>query len=179
MKKLILVAGLALAACASPPTSGTTAQLTAADASTSLAVGETVTETLRSQGAEEGMDPLVTLSLRHADGRTLSFQEANHTNNDLAAQAAGGPLAQIMSLQGQEVTTLYYAIEGERSNPTTAFFCGPQGPAAIGRYDAPDGTTRYVGLREPIQFETRPDGQVEALPYSPDAVCARLHFRRG
>jgi len=179
MKKLILVTGLALAACASPPTSGTTAQLTAADASTSLAVGETVTETLRSQGAEEGMDPLVTLSLRHADGRTLSFQEANHTNNDLAAQAAGGPLAQIMSLQGQEVTTLYYATEGERSNPATAFFCGPQGPAAIGRYDAPDGTTRYVGLREPIQFETRPDGQVEALPYSPDAVCARLHFRRG
>ena len=179
MKKLILSAGLALAACASPPTSGTTAQLRAADASTSLAVGETLTETLRSQGAGDGMDPLVALSLRHADGRTLTFQEANHTNNDLAAQGAGGALAQIMGLQGQEITTLYYATEGEPSDPAPAFFCGPQGPAAIGRYDAPDGTTRYVGLREPIQFETRPDGQVEALPYSPDAVCARLHFRRG
>lgn len=179
MKKLILVAGLTLAACASPPSAGTIAQLTAADASTSLAVGETVTETLRTQDAGEGMDPIVTLALRHADGRTLTFQEANHTNNDLAAQAAGGPLAQIMGLQGQESTTLYYPVDGERSNASAVFFCGPQGPAAIGRYDAPDGTTRFVGLREPIQFETRPDGQVEALPYSPDAVCARLHFRRG
>ncbi len=178
MKKFILIAGIAVAACASPPVSGTSVRLTAADASTSLAVGETVTETLRTQQAREGMDPVVTLSLRHADGRTLTFQEANHTNNDLAAQAAGGPLAQIMRLQGQEATTLYYATAGERSNPNAAFFCGPQGPAAIGRYDAPDGTTRYVGLREAIQFETRPDGQVEALPYSPDAVCARLHFRR-
>ncbi len=179
MKKLILIASLSLAACVSPPTPGTSVQLTAADASTSLAVGETVTETLRSQRAAEGMDPLVTLSLRHADGRTLTFQEANHTNTDLIAQGAGGALAQIMGLQGQEVTTLYYATDGEASNPAGVFFCGPQGPAAIGRYDAPDGSTRYVGLREPIQFETRPDGQIEAVPYSPDAVCARLHFRRG
>lgn len=179
MKKLILIAGLALAACASPPSSETSTRLTAADASTSLAVGEFVTETLRSQGAGEGMDPVVTLSLRHADGRTLTFQEANHTNNDLMAQAAGGPLAQIMGLQGQETTTLYYATEGERSNPSAAYFCGPQGPAAIGRYDAPDGSTQIVGLREPIQFEQSPSGGVEAAPYSPDAVCARLHFRRG
>ncbi len=179
MKKLILAAGFVLVACVSPPTSETQATLTAADASTSLAVGEHVTEVLSSQGAGEGMDPIVTLTLRHADGRALTFQEGNHTNNDLAAQAAGGPLAQIMGLQGQEATTLYYATEGERSNPPGVFFCGPQGPAAIGRYDAADGTTRYVGLREPIQFETRPDGQVEAIPYSPDAICARLHFRRG
>lgn len=179
MKKFIVAASLVLAACASPPASQTSASLTAADASTSLAVGERITELMSTQAAAEGMDPVVTLTLRHADGRSLSFQEANHTNNDLAAQAAGGPLAQIMGLQGQESTTLYHATSGERSSNEGAFFCGPQGPAAIGRYDAPDGTTRYVGLREPIQFETRPDGQLEAVPYSPDAVCARLHFRRG
>ncbi|MBL8547334.1 MAG: hypothetical protein JNL81_12785 [Hyphomonadaceae bacterium] len=179
MKKLILAAGVLLAACASQPVSETRATLTAADASTSLAVGERVAETLTSRAAGEGMDPVVTLTLRHADGRTLSFQEGNHTNDDLAAQAAGGPLAQIMGLQGQETTTLYHAVSGERGGSEAAFFCGPQGPAAIGRYDAPDGSTRYVGLREPIQWETRPDGQPEAVPYSPDAVCARLQFRRG
>ena len=177
MRRFILALGFVMAACVAPTASVTSSTLVAADASTSLAVGERITELLSAQGAGEGMDPLVTLRLRHADGRALTFQEANHTNNDLAAQAAGGPLAQIMGLQGQEATTLYYATEGEGSSG--AFFCGAQGPAAIGRYDAPDGTTRYVGLREPIQFETRPDGQVEAIPYSPDAVCARLHFRRG
>lgn len=179
MRHSILVLAFLAAACASPPGAQTTATLTAADASTSLAVGERVTETLTSRAASEGMDPLVTLTLRHADGRTLTFQEGNHTNDDLAAQAAGGPLAQIMGLQGQEATTLYHAVSGERGSAEGAFFCGPQGPAAIGRYDAPDGTTRYVGLRDPIQFEQRPDGQTEAVPYSPDAVCARLTFRRG
>jgi hypothetical protein len=34
-------------------------------------------------------------------------------------------------------------------------------------------------LRQAIQVETRPDGQLEALPYSPDQVCARLRFRQG
>jgi hypothetical protein len=181
MRRFILVLGFLAAACASPPISQTSGSLMAADAATSLAVGERVTEFVSTLSAAEGMDPVVTLTLRHADGRSLSFQEANHTNNDLAAQAAGGPLAQIMGLQGAESTTLYYAVDGEHANASAnnVFFCGPQGPAAIGRYDAPDGTTRYVGLREAIQFETRPDGQVEAVPYSPDAVCARLHFRRG
>lgn len=104
----------------------------------------------------------------------MSFQEANHTPNDLMAQAAGGPLAQIMGLQqGDEVTTLYYA----GGAPGAPFFCGPQGPAAIGKYEGADGVIQIVGLREAIQFETRPDGQTEAVPYSPDHVCARLRFR--
>jgi hypothetical protein len=177
MRRSILALGFALAACAAPATSVTNSTLTAADASTSLAVGERLTELVSARGVGEGMDPLVTLTLRHADGRALTFQEANHTNNDLAAQAAGGPLAQIMGLQGQETTTLYYATEGERSS-SGAFFCGPQGPAAIGRYDAP----RHHALCRPARtdpLEQRPDGQPEAVPYSPDAVCARLHFRRG
>jgi hypothetical protein len=181
MKKLILAACLVLAACASPPVSQTSSTLIAADAATSLTVGDRVTELVSAQSAQEGMDPVVTLTLRHADGRSFSFQEANHTNNDLFVQRAGGALAQIIGLHaGDEVTTLYYAADGERSQPAeAAFFCGPQGPAAIGKYEAADGAIQIVGLREPIQVEARADGELEAVPYSPDAVCARLRFRRG
>lgn len=182
MKKLILIAGLALASCASPPVSQTSATLTSANAATSLAVGERVTELVSSESAEQdGMDPAVSYTLRHADGRSLTFQEANHAPYDLFVQRAGGALAQVMGLQaGDEVTTLYYAADGERTQPAGApFFCGPQGPAAIGKYQAPDGTIHIVGLREPFQVEPRPgDGELEAVPYSPDAVCARLTFRR-
>lgn len=181
MRKFILAAGLALAACASPPAPVTTTPLVAADAATSLAVGERLTELSSSQAASEGMDPLNTLTLRHADGRSITFQEANHTPHDLFVQRAGGALAQVMGLQaGDEVTTLYYAADGERSQPAAApFFCGPQGPAAIGTYEGADGVVHIVGLREPFQIETMNDGQLEAVPYSPDAVCARLRFRRG
>jgi hypothetical protein len=179
MKKLILAAGVMLAACAVPG-GGTvsTATLAAADAATSLAVGERVTEESSTQAASaEGADPVVSLALRHADGRRLAFQQANHTNNDLFVQRPGGALAQIMGLPGQEAPTLYHAVSGEGNEG--AFFCGPQGPAAIGIYEAPDGVVQIVGLRDSIQVEPRPDGQLEAVPYSPDAVCARLRFRRG
>lgn len=177
MRKLIVAAGLVLAACASPAPV-TTRTLVSADAATQLAVGERITEESSSQAAGEGMDPVVSLVLRHADGRRLSFQEANHTPHDLTAQRAGGALAQIMGLPGEETTTLYHAVSGENA-PEGAFFCGPQGPAAIGVYQAPDGALLMVGLRQAIQFETRPDGVLEALPYSPDQVCARLRFRQG
>lgn len=180
MKKLILAAGLALAACALPPTPQTSTALVAADAATSLAVGERITVLSSSQPGGDGMDPAVTYTLRHADGRTLTFQEANHAPYDLFVQGAGGALAQTMGLQaGDEVTTLYHAASGERTGTEAPFFCGPQGPAAIGKYEAADGTIQIVGLREPFQVEPRPDGQLEAVPYSPDAVCARLRFRRG
>lgn len=181
MKKLVLIAGLTLAACVSPPISQTSTTLVAADAATSLAVGERVTVLSSSSAGSEGMDPVVNLTLRHADGRTLAFQAANHAPYDVFVQGAGGALAQVMGLQGgDEVTTLYYATDGERSpGASVPFFCGPQGPAAIGKYEAPDGVTHIVGLREPFQVELRPDGQMEAVPYSPDAVCARLRFRQG
>lgn len=183
MKKLILIAGLALAACAVPGAAPqTSSTLVSADAATSLAVGERITVLTSSRPGGEGMDPAVNVTLRHADGRSLSFQEANHAPYDLFVQRAGGALAQVIGLQaGDEVTTLYHAADGERSQQAGApFFCGPQGPAAIGKYEAPDGTIRIVGLREPFQVEPRPgDGELEAVPYSPDAVCARLTFRRG
>jgi len=177
MRRSLLIFGLLLSACASPAPVTTTA-LVAADAATSLAVGERISQETSSQAAQPGVDPANTLTLRHADGRTLSFQEANHTPNDIFVQSAGGALAQIMGLPGEETTTLYYAASGEGAS-TSAFFCGPQGPAAIGTYEAPDGTLQVVGLRQAIQVETRPDGQAEAVPYSPDQVCARLKFRRG
>jgi hypothetical protein len=180
MRRSILIFGLILAACVLPaPPPVTTTSLVAADAATSLAVGERVAQETSSQAAQqEGMDPVNSLTLRHADGRSLSFQEANHTPNDIFVQRAGGALAQIMGLSGEETTTLYYAASGE-SAAESPFFCGPQGPAAIGTYEAPDGTLQVVGLRQAIQVETRPDGQTEAVPYSPDQVCARLKFRRG
>lgn len=175
MRHWIFASALVLAACASPAT--VTSMLVSADAATSLAVGERITRELSSQAGGDGMDPAVTLTLRHADGRRLTFQEANHAPYDLFVQRAGGALAQIMGLPGEEVTTLYHAASGEGAQG--AFFCGPQGPAAVGTYEAPDGTLHVVGLRQPIQVEMRPDGQLEAVPYSPDQVCARLKFRRG
>jgi len=176
---LFAAAGFALAACAAPSsTPVTTTTLTAANATTSLAVGERISEEVSTQRpGTEGMDPVVTLALRHSDGRRLTFQQANHTNNDLAAQAPGGPLAQIMGLNGAEEPTLYHSVSGEGA--AGAFFCGPQGPAAIGHYQAADGSVFIVGLRQQLQFETLPNGELEAIPYSPDQVCARLRFRRG
>lgn len=175
MRHLTLAVLAVLAACASP-TSVTTATLASADAATSLAVGEGLTERRSVTAGGEGQDPLVLLQLQHADGRTLSFEEANHTPHDLMAQAAGGPLAQIMGLFGEETPTLYRARAEE--NTSEAFLCGPEGPAAIGVVQGADGATQVVALKQELQFETRPDGVTEALPYSPDQVCARLRFRR-
>jgi hypothetical protein len=177
MRRSILILGLVLAACASPA-QVTTQSLVAADAATSLAVGERVTaETATQAPSTDGMDPLVSLTLRHADGRRLSFQQGNHTNNDLEAQRPDGALAQIMGLPAGSAPLLYHATEGEHAG--APFFCGPQGPAAIGVHETPDGAMRVVGLRQQIEFETMPDGSLSALPYSPDQVCARLNFRRG
>ncbi|OQW59780.1 MAG: hypothetical protein A4S17_02485 [Proteobacteria bacterium HN_bin10] len=176
MRALAAIASLAaLAACVSPAQI-TTTQLLAADAATSLAVGERVTQIVSSREGGEGQDAIVSLSLRHADGRALSFQEGNHTPNDLIATGAGGALAQIMGLPGEETTRLFHATAADSQN---AFFCGPDGPAAIGTYEGADGVLQIVGLRQAIAFETRADGVTEALPYSPDQVCARLRFRRG
>lgn len=171
---LLLTAALLMAACASPgPVTTTT--LTASDAATSLAIGEQLfLDRAQVARAQEGMDPVVPLTLRHADGRTLNFQQGNHSNNDLAAQAPNGPLAQIMGLMGDEAPLLYNATRtGNRGAP---FICGAEGPAAIGLYEA-DGAALIVGLKQPIEFETLPNGETSAIPYSPDQVCARLRFR--
>lgn len=176
MRIAILALGLALAACASPA-QVSTSTLAAADAATSLLVGEAVTQQIVSRApTQEGMDALETLTLRHADGRTLVFQHANHTPHDVMAQSAGGPLAQIMGLFGEETPSLYHRVEGGQGAP---FVCGPDGPYGIGVHMGPDGATQIVGLKQAIEFETRPDGVTEAVPYSPDQVCARLRFTAG
>lgn len=178
MRKIILAAAvLALSACAGAGGGTTTrTNLVAADASTSLMAGERITADFNTRNAPEGMDPVVTMTLRHADGRSMAFQQANHTNNDLTAQQPGGALAQIMGLFGEESPVLYRATPAQNSG--APFLCG-EGPAALGYVDAGDGAVRIVGLTQEIQFETRPDGQLESVPYSPDQVCARLSFRRG
>ena len=173
---LFILLAFALAACISrPPPTTATSTLVSADAPTSLAVGERIILQRTTPAARRGHEPVVTLTLRHADGRAMRFEEASHTAHDAMAQAAGGPLAQIMGLFGQEAPTLYTA-RGEHNAP---FICGDQGPSNIGMYQAPDGAVQLVALKQPIQFETRPDGVEEALPFSPDQVCARLRFRQG
>ncbi len=178
MRSIILAAAaLALSACAGADGGTTTrTNLVAADAPTSLIAGERISADITTRGAAEGMDPVVTLTLRHADGRAMVFQQANHTNNDLVAQQPGGALAQIMGLFGEESPLLYRATPAENSG--APFLCG-EVPASLGYLEASDGTVRIVGLKQEIQFETRPDGQLESVPYSPDQVCARLSYRRG
>ena len=170
--------GLALLTACAAPGGGpaTVTQLTAADAATALIAGERLEMRRRSSGGGQGQDSLVTLALRHGDGRELQFQEANHTPTDLMAQEPGGPLSQIMGFFADETPVLYHATaDRNRSEP---FLCGPEGPVAIGVHEAADGETQIVGLRQPIQFDALPDGGYEAAPYSPDMVCARLKFRR-
>lgn len=180
MRLSLFAFALALSACVAPqPENVVSTTLVSADAATSLAVGERISERTTATEAGEGDDPVVNMTLRHADGRTLAFQEANHAPNDLFVQSAGGALAQIMGLTGNERPLLFHAASGEGNVAGAPFFCGPQGPAAIGRYEAPDGSVRIVGLRQEIQVEMRPDGQNEALPYSPSQVCARLNFTKG
>jgi hypothetical protein len=174
--RIVALALVGLACACAAPGAGTHTSLIAADAATALIAGERL-EMVRTVagGGQAGGDPLVQLQLRHADGREMAFEEANHAPNDLRAQSPGGPLAQIMGLFGEEAPTLY-AANGSTGAP---FLCGPDGPVAIGMHQAPDGVVMVAGLKQAIEFEARPDGTEEALPYSPDMVCARLRFRRG
>ena len=167
MRRFIALALLA-AACAS----GSRATLQPADAATSLIVGERMTMAENASGGGEGQDPLVLLTLTHADGRAMQFEEANHAPMDLVVQSADGALAQVMGLFGGETPRLF------RPRGGAAFLCGEEGPAALGLYEAADGAVTIVGLRSGFQVETRDDGGYETLPYSPDQVCARLRLQR-
>ncbi|MBL8531024.1 MAG: hypothetical protein JNK94_04750 [Hyphomonadaceae bacterium] len=175
MREWVMAAALLLGACAAPAGPAVSASLTAADASTTLLVGERLTMETRHPPTPEGSDPLVVLTLRHEDGRTLTFNSANHAPHHVMAQRPGGALAQIMGLFGEEAPSLYSATERDGA----PFLCGPEGPVALGLYETAAGQIQIVGLRQEIRFETRPDGTEEALPYSPDQVCARLRFQRG
>lgn len=175
---MFAAAALTLAACATTTATTTTAALASADAATALAVGQqlTMSVTTYAAPADSGQDPLVIMTLRHEDGRTMAFEELNHAPTHVMAQAPGGPLSQTMGLFGDERPALYGARASEHSGEP--FICGPEGPLNLGLYEAPDGTLQIVGLKQQFAFETRPDGMQSALPYSPDQVCARLRLRR-
>ncbi|MDX2274161.1 MAG: hypothetical protein NW206_01825 [Hyphomonadaceae bacterium] len=178
MKRFAALAFLLLAASctASRETAGVTTRLAAADAATALMAGQTIELVTRTRAGADGQDPLILVTLRAADGRSMSFNENNHAPNHLMAQAPGGPLAQIMGLFGEEAPKLYGARREENSG--APFICGPDGPAAIGVHETADGGVQMVGLKQEIEFETLRDGTQVALPYSPDMVCARLRFSR-
>src|SRR5262245_54603087 len=116
MRFAALLLAAALSACVTPM-DRTALTLAPADAASSLALtGPIVLERASARNAPDGQDPLVRMTLRASDGRTLSFTEANHTPHDVTVQAAGGPLAQVMGFYGQETPTLYRA-DGPHTNP--------------------------------------------------------------
>lgn len=171
MKRVLLCATIALAACAAQPPS---LSLAPADASTALIAGGPLRMSVAAPRAGgDGQDALVVMTLTHADGRVMQFQEANHTPFDLMAQAAGGPLAQVMGFYGDEQPTLY-----ARTDSGAPFLCAPEGPAMLGVFTTPSGEMTIVGLKSAFEFEERDNGATEAVPYSPDHVCARLKFTR-
>jgi hypothetical protein len=177
MKRLAFLALMLVAAsCAGPNGGGVVTRLTAGDAATALIAGQNIEWITSTSGGGQGQDPLILVTLRHTDGRTMAFNENNHAPNHVMAQAPGGPLAQIMGLFGEEAPKLYGARREE--NRGAAFICGPDGPAALGVHETADGGMQIVGLKQEIEFETLRDGTQSALPYSPDMVCARLNFRR-
>ncbi|HWA01252.1 MAG TPA: hypothetical protein VG841_13155 [Caulobacterales bacterium] len=176
-----LLAALALAGCvtAGPAPNVQRATLTPADAATGLMTGGALAMTLSSPAAapSAGQDGLVQMRLTTTDGRALAFTEANHAPFDVMAQAQGGPLAQVMGLFGEEAPKLYAADAA--NNAGAPFLCGPQGPAYVGIYDAPDGTAQIVALRSGFEFEADANGAYTPVPFSPDHVCARMRFRKG
>jgi len=177
----VLALSAGLAACSLFPSapSVATATLTPADAATGLITGGPATMAISTPAAQpqNGEDPLITMTLAVADGRSLAFTEANHAPDDVRAQSAGGPLAQAMGLFNGDETPKLYAADAAH-NKGAPFLCAPDGPAYVGVYTAVDGSVSVVGLKNGFEFETLSDGSTTALPFSPDHVCARLHFRR-
>ncbi len=174
LKPLFLA--VALCACATAPqTTRDSLRLTATDAATLLTAGPIVTRTRIATAAARGADPFVLLELAFEDGRVLVFEEANHTPHDLMAQAAGGPLAELMRLEPDATPALYRAREVSAAGA----LCAPQGVHAIGMHDGADGITRIVALNAPFEAGTDASGADVIYPAAPSIVCARLNFRRG
>ncbi|MES1199228.1 MAG: hypothetical protein ABUS48_04530 [Pseudomonadota bacterium] len=176
-----LLLAAALAGCvtpAAPPPHVERTMLTPADAATGLLAGGALTLSLSTPANQPaGDDPVINMTLATADGRALGFTEANHAPYDVMAQTAGGPLAQAMGLFGEEAPKLYAA--NATQNHGAPFLCGPDGPAYVGVYAAPDGSETIVALKSGFDFEAQSDGSYLPIPFSPDHVCARMKFRRG
>jgi hypothetical protein len=166
--------GFTLAACTTEGGGGSAVNLTPSDAATSMISGGAIA--MRTTAASgHGDDPVILLTLSRSDGKTMTFEQANHAPHDVAVQSAGGALAQAMGLMaGTETPVLYHLRAG--GNP---FFCGADGPMNIGVYTDPAGAVTIVGLKSDFQVEDRAGGGFDIGPYSPDHVCARMHFAKG
>jgi len=179
LQALALILGLGACTMTEAGAPETSLTLSPADAATSLVVGGPLTMIVqRPSVSQTGADPVVAMSLTAGDGATMSFEALNHAPENLMAQTPGGPLAQAMGLtEGSETPTLYGARANQ--NHGAPFICGPDGPVSIGYYAAADGAVTIVGMKSNITFETLSDGQSHPVPFSPDQICARLHFRQG
>ncbi|MGE3143085.1 MAG: hypothetical protein AB7L65_07160 [Hyphomonadaceae bacterium] len=176
MRALILALALAsVSACAGAPAPAAVSRLSAANSATQLIAGASVAMAVRTTPGRNGQDALTLMDLTLADGRVLRFEEANHAPADLAAQAPGGPLAQVMGLGEAAAPTLYRA----RDVGAAGAFCAPSGPALLGVATDASGAVSMVGLKEAFGFETQADGSLAPLPVGPAIVCARLRFTRG
>jgi hypothetical protein len=180
MRAFALALMFGLSACTITQAGGgaATETLTPADAATSLVTNGPLTMNVQSPRAgQAGEDPFILMSLKSVDGRIMSFEELNHAPDHVMAQTPGGPLAQAMGLTGGDETPKLYGARASE-NHGAPFLCGPDGPVSIGYYEAPDGAVTVIGMKSNIEFQTLQDGQQHAVPFSPDQVCARLHFRR-
>lgn len=178
MRWIIAFAALALAQSLAACTTnggGAVINLTPSDAATSMISGGPITMRTVTTPGSTGDDPLVVLTLSRADGKAMNFEEANHAPHDVAVQSAGGALAQAMGLMvGTEQPVLYHVRGGG-----APFFCGAQGPANLGVYTDPTGAVTIVGLKSNFQVEDAAGGRFDIAPYSPDHICARMHFTKG
>ncbi len=178
MRWIIAFAALALAQTLAACTTnggGAVINLTQSDAATSMISGGAISMRTVTTPGSNGDDPLVVLTLSRADGKAMNFEQANHAPHDVAVQSAGGALAQAMGLMaGNEQPVLYHLRQGG-----TPFFCGADGPANLGIYTDPAGGVTIIGLKSEFQVEDKAGGGFDVAPYSPDHICARMHFTKG
>ena len=175
MRWIIAFAALALAACTTNGGARAVINLTPSDAATSMISGGLIVMRTVTTPASNGDDPLIVLTLSRADGKAMTFEEANHAPHDVAVQSPGGALAQAMGLMGgTEQPVLYHGQAGG-----TPFFCSADGPVNLGVYTDPAGAVTIVGLKSNFQVEDAAGGGFDIAPYSPDHICARMHFTKG
>ena len=150
--------------------------LVSADASTSLMAGERLRAEYVTHARSAAAIRSSSSRCATAMDAALAFDQANHTPNDLAAQAPGGPLAQIMgSVRRGSADALPRA---PTANIAARRSCAaPRALPASASTSAATAACRSSALKQEIQFETRPDGQTRgrALQSRPGLRAPALH----
>lgn len=169
------------AAPAAAATQATASLLDSLDGAVALTAAEggtaalTLTRTAVTDATAEGSDPVVTVQLSAADGRTLSGEEANHTPADVMAQAAGGVLAVALQLPSGAVPHFYRVTTPAGG---AALLCGPQGPASFALAEDGSGGLIVAGLTAAgFDLVAHADGTEGVAPLPANAVCERAVFR--